>query len=76
MADNNICFEIVKHLGVISVNDLGWQKELNLVAWNDKPAKLDIREWNQDHDRMCRGITLTEEEASALFSSLGAHFKP
>ncbi len=64
MAD--IKYEITKKIGVLSENAKGWTKELNLVSWNDRPAKLDIREWSPDHEKMGKGITLTEEEGNAL----------
>ncbi len=59
-------FEIKEHIGVISENAKGWTKELNLVSWNDYPAKYDLREWSPDHTRMNKGITLTEEEIENL----------
>ena len=64
MAELN--FKIEKNLGVLSENAKGWTKELNLVSWNDRPAKYDLREWNPDHSRMGKGITLTEEEITTL----------
>ena len=64
MAD--IKYEITKKIGVLSENAKGWTKELNLVSWNDRPAKLDIREWSPDQEKMGKGITLTEEEGNAL----------
>lgn len=59
-------FEIVENLGVLSTNAKGWRKELNLVSWNEREAKYDLREWNEDHTRMSKGITFTEEEALVL----------
>lgn len=59
-------FKIEKHLGVIAEAQTGWTKEVNLVSWNGSPAKLDIREWSPDHERMTKGITLHKEEAKAL----------
>lgn len=59
-------YEIVKELGVISENARGWTKELNLVSWNDREPKYDIREWAPDHERMGKGVSLTEEELLAL----------
>lgn len=64
MAD--IKFEIIETLGVISTSPKGWTKEVNLIRWNDKPAKIDIRDWSPDHEKMGKGITLTDEEAQAL----------
>ena len=64
MAD--ISFNIVRHLGVISQNKSGWNKELNLVSWNGQEAKYDIRDWSPDHQKMGKGITLTGEQFAAL----------
>ena len=59
-------YEIVKELGVISQGARGWTKELNLVSWNDKPPKYDIRDWAPDHEKMGKGVSLTEEEMESL----------
>ena len=59
-------YEIVEHLGVLSETDKGWKKELNLVSWNDREPKYDLRDWSENHDRMNKGITLTKEEANML----------
>lgn len=59
-------FQIEKHLGVLSEAKSGWTKEVNLVSWNDRPAKLDIREWDSDHQKMSKGITFTKEELELL----------
>lgn len=61
-----IKYEIVEHLGVLSETDKGWKKELNLVSWNDREPKYDLRDWSENHDRMNKGITLTKEEAESL----------
>lgn len=61
-----ITFEITKSLGVISESARGWTKELNLVSWNDREPKYDIREWSPDHTRMSKGVSLTEEEMMQL----------
>ena len=59
-------FEITKHIGVLSENARGWTKELNMVSWNDREPKYDLREWKPDHTRMGKGITLTEEDIETL----------
>lgn len=59
-------FEITKHLGILSENARGWTKELNMVSWNDREPKYDLREWSPDHTRMGKGITLTEEDITTL----------
>lgn len=61
-----ITFEITKELGVISETSKGWTRELNLVSWNDREPKFDIRDWSPDHTRMSKGISLTEEEMQKL----------
>ena len=64
MAD--IKFQIVKEIGVLSESAKGWRKELNVVSWNDGTPKYDLREWSPDHEKMGKGITLTEEEVEKL----------
>lgn len=60
-------FNIVETCKVLSVNEnTGWRKELNLISWNQKPVKYDIRDWSPDRTRMGKGITLTEEELQNL----------
>lgn len=59
---NEISVVIKKHFGVLKRMENGWTRELNLVEWNNGPAKFDIRDRSPDHTRMSRGITLTAEE--------------
>ena len=59
-------YEIVEKLGELSENAKGWKKELNLVSWNEHEPKYDIREWNPDHSRMGKGVTLSADELAAL----------
>lgn len=64
MAD--IKYEIAKEIAVLSESSKGWKKELNLVSWNGANPKYDIRDWAPDHEKMGKGITLTEEETRKL----------
>lgn len=64
MAD--IKFEIEKELGAISESSKGWTKELNLISWNGKDAKYDLRDWAPQHEKMGKGITLSLEEVKKL----------
>ncbi|HHV50488.1 MAG TPA: hypothetical protein GXX54_02120 [Clostridiales bacterium] len=59
-------YEIVKNLGVLSQSPSGWSKEINLVSWNDREPKYDIRDWAPDHSKMGKGITLTADEIILL----------
>ena len=63
-------FEIKKNYGVLSEAPNGWKKEINLVSWNDKEEKIDIRSWSADHTRMRKGISLTKEEVISLCNIL------
>jgi len=63
---DNFSYEVVKHFGVISSEKNGWQKELNMVSWNGRAPKLDVRDWAPNREKMGKGITLTEGEAAAL----------
>ena len=64
MAD--IKFEIKETLGVISESSKGWTKELNLISWNGRDPKYDLRDWAPDHEKMGKGITLSKEELKEL----------
>ena len=64
MAD--IKYEIVKELGVLSESAKGWTKELNLISWNDREPKFDIREWAPEHEKMGKGVTLSNDEIEKL----------
>lgn len=59
-------FEVTERIGVLSENAKGWTKEFNKVSWNEREPKYDLREWNPDHSRMGKGITLTDEEVETL----------
>jgi hypothetical protein len=63
---SEIKYEIIKKIGVLSKSASGWAKELNLISWNDRDAKYDIREWSPDRGKMGKGVTLSKEELLAL----------
>jgi hypothetical protein len=63
---SKIKYEIIKKIGVLSTSASGWAKEVNLISWNDRDPKYDIRDWSADHEKMGKGVTLPEEELSAL----------
>lgn len=64
MAD--IKYDIVKEVGVVSENSSGWTKEINLISWNDRAPKYDIRDWAPGHEKMGKGVTLSVEELKEL----------
>lgn len=61
-----IKYEIQENLGIISENNKGWSKELNLISWNERAPKFDLRDWAPEHEKMGKGITLTKEEIIEL----------
>ena len=67
---SDLKFEITREIGVLGEGTKGWKKEVNLVSWNDRPVKLDIRDWNETHEKMGRGITLSIEETKKLLELL------
>ena len=66
-----IKFEIIKNIGTLSESSKGWTKELNLISWNGREPKYDIRDWDPDHEKMGKGFTLAEEELMKLKELLG-----
>jgi len=63
---SDIKYEIIKNIGVLSKSGSGWAKELNLISWNDREPKYDLRDWSPDRKKMGKGVTLSKEELSAL----------
>ncbi len=62
----NIKYEITEEIGILSKSSKGWTKELNLISWNDRASKYDLRDWAPDHEKMGKGVTLSKEELKAL----------
>jgi hypothetical protein len=63
---SDLVFEIKKNIGIIGEGTKGWKKEVNIVSWNQRKPKLDIRDWNDTHEKMGRGVTLSREEVAEL----------
>ena len=64
-------YEIKKRLGILSQNG---EKtlELNLVSYNGREPKIDLRRWDRNggEEKLLKGLTMTNEEAAALFEAL------
>lgn len=67
-----IDFEILEHIGKLSASKSGWNKELNLVSWNRRDPKFDIRDWSPDYTKMGKGVTFTNDEIDELRIVLNA----
>ena len=63
---SNYDFKIQKEIGIVSEKPSGWTLELNLVSFNGKGAMYDLREWNDDHTALRRGIRLSESDLRSL----------
>lgn len=59
-------YKIIEHIGVISNSTRGWNKELNLISWNEAEPKYDIRDWSKNHEKMGKGITLSTYDLQRL----------
>ena len=65
-----IQYEIVKEIAVLSTGDSGYTKEINLISWNGKEPKYDIRSFSPNRETCGKGITLNADEAAALLKAL------
>ncbi|TQR35130.1 hypothetical protein C7Y47_07705 [Lysinibacillus sphaericus] len=65
-----IKYEIVETVAVLSEGNKGWKKELNLISWNGREPKYDIRDWSEDHTKMGKGVTFSLSELQLLKESL------
>ena len=65
-----IQYEIVKEIAVLSTGDSGYTKEINLISWNGKEPKYDIRSFSPTREKCGKGITLNADEAAALLKAL------
>lgn len=66
-------YEITEHIARLGEAN-GRVLEVNMVSWNDRPAKVDIRRWDEDHTYMGKGIAMTEDEAKALYKALKGRY--
>lgn len=66
----DIQYEIKKEIAVLSKSDSGYTKEINLISWNGKEPKYDIRSFSPNREKCGKGITLTANEAVALLEAL------
>ena len=68
-------FEIEKKIAPLSEPKAdGMQLEVNRVSFNDRKAKIDIRPWDSTHEKMGKGIALTDDEAKVLRDTLLEEF--
>lgn len=71
-----IKYTITEPIGILS--QIGRRSlELNMISWNDNPAKYDLRRWQSDGNGkiMHKGVTLDEDEARTLYMLLKGRFE-
>ena len=51
---------------MLSTNARGWERQLNMISWNDHEPKYDIRDWSPDGSKMSKGISLSHDEMAVL----------
>ena len=62
----DIKFDIIEKLGTIGEGSKGWSKEVNIISWNGRKPKIDIRDWDENNEKIGKGLTLTKEELKTL----------
>ena len=66
-----IKFDIIKNIAVLSEGAKGWKREVNIISWNGRKPKIDIRDWDETHSKMGKGVTLSKGELKQLKEILG-----
>ncbi len=59
-------YDIVENIGTLSENANGWSRSVNLISWNGRDPKYDIRDWAPGNEKMGKGISLSIEEVKVL----------
>lgn len=67
-------YEIVERIAILSERGK-WTKELNMVSWNGRAAKYDLRDWCHEEGKMKKGVTLTLEDLENLKEVLNVIIK-
>lgn len=57
-------YDIEEEIGCFSSGGYSQEKRLNIISWNEKEPKIDIRIWSGD--KPLKGICMTRSEAEAL----------
>ena len=69
---DKVFYEVIQKMAEVPENSKGWTKEVYFISWNNKEPKLDIRDWDEKHEHMSRGITLKCDEAEKVAELLSA----
>ena len=58
-------YEIIKKLGVLEGDPEGYRTEINIISWDGRLPKLDIRKW-QPNGKPSGGVCLSETGLDSL----------
>ena len=61
-----IKYDIIQKIAVLAQRPRGWERQHNLISWNDGEPKYDIRDWSPDGSKMSKGISLSHDEMAVL----------
>ena len=61
-------YEIKKTLASVKSDSDGWNLELNLISWSGRKPSYDLRKWSDNHEKMGKGVAMSEDEVVLLFS--------
>lgn len=64
--DKELKYEIINHIGIVAQQSGGWNIELNRISWHGAEPKYDLRSWSPNHEKMGKGITLSEDALREL----------
>ena len=70
MTEKNFTFRMEMPIAVLSRNERGYTKEINLISWNGSDPKYDIRNWHPGREKSGKGVTLTRSELQNLVEAL------
>lgn len=74
-----INFDLIRNITTLSTsidnNGDRWHNEVNLISWNGGKPVFDIREWDEDHNRMRYGVKLDRDELVNLQQGISAFLK-
>lgn len=59
-------YEITERIAVLGTGSNGWEMQLNMISWNDREPKYDIRNWSPDNSKMGKGVSLSHDDLVTL----------
>ena len=72
---SNYNFKIHEKIGIVSERPNGWALELNVVSFNGRDARYDLREWRNDHTELRNGARFSESDLKPLMELIGKHLE-